>query len=95
MRWLRKALTSKGKGASEGQPVSMEAPWLMHATLHRQTFLPDNKNDHEHCEFCWQRISEYNGDEHEGYTDDAQEHWVCMACWAERRSEYQSKERFT
>ena len=34
--------------------------------------------DHEHCALCWQKISEYTTDQHEGYTDG--EKWLRMDC---------------
>ena len=66
---------------------------MMNKTLHQQVFVPSLSNDHEHCELCWQKISSYEGDDREGYTDDAAYHWVCLGCWQERRNDYQWKER--
>ncbi len=92
MKLLKRIFFAK-KNASAEASGSGEAPWLINKTLHRQGFVPTKSGDHEHCEFCWQRISACDGDDHEGYTDDAQYHWVCMACWEERHNEYQWKER--
>jgi hypothetical protein len=35
--------------------------------------------DHEHCELCWQKISEYPSDQPEGYTDGY--YWLCLECY--------------
>ena len=33
--------------------------------------------DHEHCAFCWDKFSEYEGDLHEGYvTADDKRTWI-------------------
>ena len=39
-------------------------------------------NDHEHCEFCWEKFSEYEGTLHEGYvaTADGRDYWSCPEC---------------
>jgi hypothetical protein len=35
--------------------------------------------DHEHCRLCWETISEYEGQQHEGYTDGKD--WICIHCY--------------
>jgi hypothetical protein len=35
--------------------------------------------DHEHCELCWEKISSYEGDQEEGYTNGKE--WLCVACY--------------
>ena len=35
--------------------------------------------DHEHCRLCWATLSAYEGDEHEGYTDESD--WLCTCCF--------------
>ena len=38
--------------------------------------------EHEHCEFCSEKISEYDGDLHEGYvTADTLRTWICPECY--------------
>ncbi len=73
--------------------MNCEAPFMMNKTLHREVFAPSALNDHEHCVICWQKISRYDGDDREGYTDDTAYYWVCAACWTEHRAQYQWKER--
>ncbi|MDP4151662.1 MAG: hypothetical protein Q8927_19220 [Bacteroidota bacterium] len=38
-----------------------------------------NAWDHEHCELCFQKISEYPGDQAEGYFNGS--HWICVECF--------------
>src|SRR6516164_5873958 len=35
--------------------------------------------DHEHCGICLKKISEHDGDQHEGYTGEGK--WVCPECF--------------
>jgi len=37
--------------------------------------------DHEHCCFCWDKFSEYDGDLHEGYCTLDGKHWICKECF--------------
>jgi hypothetical protein len=36
--------------------------------------------DHEHCELCWQTISEFPTHQQEGYTDG--KNWLCLECYS-------------
>lgn len=38
-------------------------------------------SDHEHCEFCWETFSKYDGDLHEGYNSEDEQYWVCEKCF--------------
>jgi len=35
--------------------------------------------DHDHCEFCWEKLSEQ--EIAEGYTTKNSEHWICKSCF--------------
>jgi len=37
--------------------------------------------DHDHCEFCFAEISEYDGVLHEGYCTLDEYHWICEECF--------------
>lgn len=37
--------------------------------------------DHEHCEFCGDKISEYEGDLHEAYCTEDEKFWICNDCY--------------
>ena len=48
--------------------------------------------DHEHCEFCWAKFSECEGDLHEGYvTADDRESWICAECFDDFKEMFQWK----
>lgn len=45
---------------------------------------PDILNDHHHCEFCWEKISnKYRDAVHEGYCTENHKYWICPKCFGE------------
>ena len=47
---------------------------------------PHPKWGHEHCRICWERLSEYEGEQHIGYVrldEKGQEDWLCGKCYEE------------
>ena len=44
--------------------------------------IPANdKNDHDHCEFCWAKFAQIEGDLHEGYCTIDRHSWICETCF--------------
>lgn len=43
--------------------------------------------DHEHCEFCWQKIASFDAPdvEREGYATEDNCRWVCRQCFDDFR----------
>ena len=37
--------------------------------------------DHEHCELCWARFSDYEDDLHRGYYEEESQSWICPECF--------------
>ncbi len=41
--------------------------------------------NHEHCDFCWAKFSDFEGDLHEGYCtgpdNKGSEYWICPECY--------------
>jgi hypothetical protein len=46
--------------------------------------------DHDHCEFCWQKISDINrpNSTPEGWADDQEIYWVCKSCFEDFKEMY-------
>ena len=44
--------------------------------------------EHEHCEFCGQKISPYEGDQHSGYCTLDSYYWICEQCFEDFREEF-------
>jgi hypothetical protein len=47
--------------------------------------------DHDHCEFCWQKISDMDSSDiqPEGWSDDEETYWVCKSCFEDFKEMYQ------
>ena len=61
-----------------------EEAYLMGKTLQYQVYHECSESHHEHCTFCWMRISEHmEGDERGGYVCSANgtEYWICRECF--------------
>ena len=61
---------------------------LMGKTLQDRVYHERPNSHHEHCTFCWQRISEnMEGDQRGGYVCSANgtEYWICRECFEELR----------
>ena len=37
--------------------------------------------NHEHCELCWARFSDYEDDLHSGYYEEDSQSWICSECY--------------
>lgn len=56
--------------------------YLKNASLIRKQYkAPTPTWDHDHCSFCWDRFSEYDGSLHEGYCTTDENHWICDTCF--------------
>ena len=40
-------------------------------------------NDHDHCEFCWDKFSDREGDLHKGYCTVDEYIWICEECYSD------------
>lgn len=68
----------------------MEKPWYITAYeekdyLHGQKLqfkkYLDKLPDHEHCDLCWDRFSEYKDDLHFGYYEPESKSWIGESCY--------------
>ena len=63
---------------------------------HIEQYTPHSETwEHEHCSFCTEKISAYEGNLHSGYctTDSDQSEWICPACFDDFKDEFQWKIR--
>lgn len=70
--------------------------YLMGKTLYFIRFQKHSEKwDHEHCDFCWAKFSDFEGDLHEGYctgTDNkGSEYWVCPECYNDFKDRFEWK----
>ena len=64
--------------------------YLIGVTLIRQPWRPaDPRNDHDHCEFCWEKFVGFAGCLHEGYATEDRRYWICEECFRDIRERFQ------
>jgi len=47
--------------------------------------------DHDHCSFCFEKFSQYDGDLHEGYCTLDEYHWICEECFEDFKDMFEWK----
>ena len=50
-----------------------------------------NPSDHEHCEFCLEKISNYSDTIHEAYCTEDEYYWICDNCYNDFRAMFNWK----
>ena len=70
--------------------ITNQYKFLYGKSLVQKAFVCKGNWDHEHCAFCWDRFSEYEGDLHEGYvTADDKYTWICSECFEDFKEMFQ------
>jgi hypothetical protein len=67
--------------------------YLKGKTLKKKIYTkPSPDWDHEHCEFCWQKIAEEKANIkdsiHEAYCDESAGKWVCPVCFEDFKNSF-------
>ena len=71
--------------------------YLDGATFSLEKFISTDTNDHEHCVFCWQKITDLpiEGSDAYGYctawAETGQTQWVCKECFEEFKKKFNFK----
>lgn len=55
----------------------------------RFSHFNDQENDHSHCEFCFAKFSNREGDLHEGYCTLDGYRWICKDCYEAFQSDFE------
>jgi hypothetical protein len=57
--------------------------YLKGVVLFWRPYEPQEGNDHDHCEFCWDKFMKDGSDESLGfgYTTEDRYRWVCETCF--------------
>ena len=61
---------------------------LQNAVVCKQEFHSKAVGDHAHCEFCFDTISEYDNDLHEGYFIVGTNSWICENCFRDFSAQF-------
>jgi len=65
--------------------------YLQGVALRRMQWVPSHPgNDHDHCEFCWAKLSlpSIAGSIQEGYCTLDMYHWVCPECFQDFKEQF-------
>lgn len=68
--------------------ITNQKSYLESKKIKRSKFQRTERSDHEHCEFCWEKFSEYDGTLHEGFCTLDKYYWICEECFNDFRSEF-------
>lgn len=72
--------------------ITYQPDYLYNITLKYEKFKQVKKHwDHEHCKFCWERISENIGDLNYGYCSLDNANWICEQCFQDFRDAFNWK----
>ena len=63
--------------------------YLYHARLKKAVFKASVNNDHEHCEFCWDKFGESKGLQKSGYCTLDRYHWICNECFQDFQDQFE------
>lgn len=64
--------------------------FLFGTTLIHQKYVPYSERwEHDHCSFCYRKLSVAGGDVDTGYCTTDQYYWICEECFADFRHEFQ------
>jgi hypothetical protein len=67
--------------------------YLTGVSLSRKAYRkPSDDWDHDHCEFCWAKFSESEGDLNEGYVTEDGYRWICPRCFNDFKEQFQWRE---
>lgn len=64
--------------------IRNQETYLHGATLNFIRYqAPSDTWDHDHCEFCWAKFAEWDGEEilKEGYNTQDKRDWICPRCF--------------
>ena len=85
------------KKAENDWRLDMYDGYLDGATFTLKKFVSANGNDHEHCVFCWKKITDLSIEdcETEGYCTmyekTGQTQWICKDCFDEFKKKFNFK----
>ena len=68
-----------------GQEKYLKGKKLIFAKWHPR----NDRNDHDHCEFCWAKFGDFPDALHEGYTTEDMYPWVCPECYEDFKMDFE------
>lgn len=69
--------------------LTTQMKYLYRAKLKKAIFKKTEQNDHEHCEFCFDKFSEEENTLHEGYCTMDRYRWICEVCFRDFHEQFE------
>lgn len=69
--------------------LTYQMDYLYRATLKKAVFKRTAMNDHEHCEFCWDKFGEGEGMLKSGYCTLDRYRWICETCFQDFQEQFE------
>lgn len=63
--------------------------YLYRAALKKADFKKTERNDHEHCEFCWAKFAEMEDCLKSGYCTPDGYRWICDECFQDFQEQFE------
>lgn len=63
--------------------------YLYRVKLIKTDFKATATNDHEHCEFCFDKFGEYEGWQKSGYCTLDRYYWICNECYQDFHKQFE------
>lgn len=77
--WTKREFKTTSGFWSEKDGGKLLGKTSSHEAMLRGAVVDDTAWDHEHCELCFETISDKEGYQKEGYTDGKE--WLCTECY--------------
>lgn len=74
---------------NEDWRLNNQKNYLFRKQLRRMRFIPNDKIDHAHCAFCWEKFGLYDGMTQEGYKTVKGNWWICNQCFEDFNCEFE------
>ncbi len=72
--------------------LTYQDEFLLDAELKKAEFSEEQqKTDHCHCVFCWEKFSERKMDISEGYCTKDGRYWICEECYTDFKEMFRFK----
>lgn len=69
--------------------LTNQMEYLYRVKLKKAEFHPTPKNDHEHCEFCWEKFGPWEDALQIGYCTLDEYYWICEPCFADFKEKFE------
>lgn len=63
--------------------------YLYQATLVKSVYNASGNNDHDHCEFCFDKFGESDGLQKSGYCTIDRYRWICNECFQDFQEQFE------